>query len=730
MTLERGTVLNKRYRIVEILGQGGMGSVYRAVDLNLGVDVAVKENLFTTEEYARQFRREAVILASLRHPNLPRVTDHFVIEGQGQYLVMDYIEGEDLRQRMDRIGVIGEEEAITIGVAICDALAFLDSRDPPIIHRDIKPGNVKITPMGQIHLVDFGLAKIVQSGQATTTGARAMTPGYSPPEQYGTARTDNRSDLFSLGATLYAAVTGAVPEDALARAMDQVQLTTIRKHNPRISRRLAAVLEKALEIRPDDRYQDADEFKEALLSIRNVRRKTGEYTIAPPPLPASSGNPTSDPASTPPRPTAGTLMTAGDGAPLLLPVSSTIEEPIVRSRPRLRRKKRNNWLSAVTVTLLIILAATALITYYPWLPAQAWSLFNPAPTQSLQVAAGPSTGTPTVTPTSTATREPTATATATTAPSATASLPPTLTQDPTAAPPTPTLTPTPLGGGGGLLAFASDRSGAPQVWTLDINTGTVTKLTDFPEGACQPDWSPDGLRLAFTSPCPRNQDNYPGAGLFIINADGSGLLPLPTAPGGDFDPSWSPDGSKILFTSLRVSGRPRIYVMDLTKGNEVTRLSEQYSRDWQPRWSPDGKQIVLISNRRGGPPQVWTMNADGSDQRVFSRNRIYYNSHPVYSPDGASILFTQVQAFDRVPILVAASFAEDEYREVAFNLGPIPAREAEYSPDGLWIVFEGWPSGPNHELFLMSASGANRLDLTNHPRNDFDPAWRPVVTTP
>ena len=142
MTLERGTLLHKRYRIVEILGQGGMGSVYRAVDENLGVDVAVKENLFTTEEYARQFRLEAIILANLRHPNLPRVTDHFVIEDQGQYLVMDYIEGEDLRQRMERVGKLSEDEVIMIGVAMCDALSYLHSRRPPILHRDVKPGEM------------------------------------------------------------------------------------------------------------------------------------------------------------------------------------------------------------------------------------------------------------------------------------------------------------------------------------------------------------------------------------------------------------------------------------------------------------------------------------------------------------------------------------------------------------------------------------------------------------
>src|SRR5512141_492076 len=283
MTLERGTLLHKRYRIVEILVQGGMGSVYPAVDENLGVDVAVKENLFTTDEYARQFRLEAVILASLRHPNLPRVTDHFVIGDQGQYLVMDYIEGEDLRQRMERVGNITEDEAILIGAAICDALAYLHTRKPPILHRDLKPGNVKIAPDGHIFLVDFGLAKVLHGSQATTTGARAMTPGYSPPEQYGTARTDPRTDIYSLGATLYAALSGIIPEDGLARAMENTQLTPLRKRNEKVSRRLAAAIEKAMSVDPADRYQTAEEFKKALLAAKSRgERPTGEFTVTPP----------------------------------------------------------------------------------------------------------------------------------------------------------------------------------------------------------------------------------------------------------------------------------------------------------------------------------------------------------------------------------------------------------------------------------------------------------------
>ena len=234
-----------------------MGAVYHAKDDNLDVHVAVKENLFTSDEYSRQFRREANILATMRHPNLPRVIDHFEMENQGQYMVMDFIEGEDLRQRMDRVGSLQDEEVIIIGAAICDALDYLHTRDPIILHRDIKPGNIKINPNGEVYLVDFGLAKIVDGSQVTTTGARAMTPGYSSPEQYGTARTDARSDIYSLGATLYAALTNTIPEDGLARAMEQADLTPIRKRNPKVSRRGASAVERALAIHPEDRYQTA-----------------------------------------------------------------------------------------------------------------------------------------------------------------------------------------------------------------------------------------------------------------------------------------------------------------------------------------------------------------------------------------------------------------------------------------------------------------------------------------
>lgn len=735
MTLERGTLLNNRYRIVEILGQGGMGSVYRAIDENLGVEVALKENLFTTDEYARQFRREAVILATLRHPNLTRVTDHFVIEGQGQYLVMDYIEGEDLRQRMDRLGILSEEEVITIGAAVCDALSYLHTRIPPVVHRDIKPGNIKITPQGQIFLVDFGLAKLIQSGQVTTTGARAMTPGYSPPEQYGTARTDHRSDLFSLGATLYAALTGAIPEDALARAMDQVDLTPIRKRNPKVSKRLAAVIEKSLAVRPDERFQDAEEFKQALLSVRGVtiRRKNGDYLVSPPPeVVAETPNAAQDQASPLDE---EYVLRPKIRSPQPIPISTPIEES--SRRPRRRRRSGISWSFIFLFALTLFIAGIGAYAFYPSWPNTLLAFLPPfrsnlpvAPQASptLTLAALPSSPVAVGVGEASATPSPTLFLGLTYTPTLTPAFTPRPTRTPL--PPPPTFTPTPMptaiGGGSGQIAFASDRSGTTQIWLMNVDgSGEAFQITNMPEGACQPAWSPDGARLVFISPCAKNQELYPGASLFIINADGTGLMPLPNVPGGDFDPAWSPDGNFIAFTSLRNSGRTRIYLLDL-RDNSVKRLSEQYSYDRQPAWSPDGTKIAFVSSPKG-PIQIWIMDADGKNQQLFSRSASYINTHPVWSVDGEIILFTQVRPEGGVPGLAAVSYNDGEYSEYRYDLGPWPAREARYSPDGLWIAFESWPEGQNHDIYVMAAGGAARTRLTTWERLDFDPAWRPAV---
>ena len=321
-----------------------MGAVYRALDENLQIPVAVKENLFLTDEYSRQFQREANILASLRHHNLPRVRDYFTLPGVGQYLVMDFIEGEDLRQRIERVNMLPEEEVVLIGAHICDALDHLHNRNPQIIHRDIKPGNIKITPDGDVVLVDFGLAKEMVEDQHTTTGARAMTPGYSPPEQYGTAHTDARSDFYSLGATLYAALTGVIPEDGLNRVTGKSRLTPIRSLRPKVNRKLASVVEKALSVEPEDRYQSAEDMKQALIDAGDmVPQFQQRNMVAPPPADGS--------------------WNSEEG--VVPPPAERISLPSQISRPSRRLKRRRNWLAFSVVGFAVLIA-----TFHHLLPTQ------------------------------------------------------------------------------------------------------------------------------------------------------------------------------------------------------------------------------------------------------------------------------------------------------------------------------------------------------------------------
>ena len=722
MTLERGALLHKRYRIVEILGQGGMGSVYRAVDENLGVDVAVKENLFTTDEYARQFRLEAVILANLRHPNLPRVTDHFVIGDQGQYLVMDYIEGEDLRQRMERVGNITEDEAILLGAAMCDALMYLHTRKPPILHRDIKPGNVKITPDGHIFLVDFGLAKVLHGSQVTTTGARAMTPGYSPPEQYGTARTDPRTDIYSLGATLYAALTGIIPEDGLARAMDNTQLTPLRKRNSKVSRRLSASIEKAMGIDPADRYQTADEFKKSLLGSKSkTQRLPGEYVIQP--APYEEERPSAIERESEPL--------SGIGKNSRQPQPA---EELPEFKPRKRRKKSRLLPILFVVLLLLAGGIVGVARFAPYLiPLEVKSfvpvvLFAPtnAPTPT------PTTLVPTATITSLATETlvpPTETPTI----QPTRTLPPII--EPTHTPDNIETGPTPLGGGYGQIAFASARSGIPQIYLSDPDGSNLQVLTSMESGACQPEWSPDGMQLVFISPCSGRSDFfdnlYNNSSIYMINADGSGLKTLTNVPGSDYDPDWSLDGKRIAFTSLR-DGKREIYVLDLESG-AVTRLTTatgDVQENSQPKWSPLGNQIVYVA-KRFNAYQIWVMSDTGEGNlQVVRSGQLLWDYYPLWAPDGQTILFNQRNPPPSTarPWLFRIRYEDRETTEpVRLSDLPRPSEDIEFSPDGLWLVYEGVDNNGNRDIYFMTVTGGNRTRLTDDPRVDFDPAWRPTL---
>lgn len=264
MTLGSDQILNNRYRISSVIGQGSSGTVYRAWDLTLNSPVAVKELLNTSSEAVYQFSLEARLLANLRHENLPYVIDHFSIHGQGQYLVMEFIEGTDLRSMIDRAGGgLPEEQVLTMMGGVCEALTYLHTQSPPIIHRDVKPANIKVTPNGRTVLVDYGIARLYGAVQRTMVVGEPMKGGFASPEQLEGREADARSDIYSLGATMYAALTGKSPPDALQRQKGQ-STPPPRQLNPSISSRTEMAILRCLDLNPDGRFQTVDEVRDTL----------------------------------------------------------------------------------------------------------------------------------------------------------------------------------------------------------------------------------------------------------------------------------------------------------------------------------------------------------------------------------------------------------------------------------------------------------------------------------
>lgn len=270
MPLRAGTLVTQRYRILRLLGEGGFGAVYLAEDTRLGNKcVALKESFDNSAEARTQFQLEAQLLAKLEHTCLPRVTDNFIETDGRQFLVMDFVEGDDLHERVIKAGrPLTEREAVTIMVQVCEAVAYLHTRKPqPVIHRDIKPPNIKITRDGRAVLVDFGIAKVYNPRKGTAKVAKAFSPHFSPPEQY-IGKTDTRSDVYALGATLYCLVCAILPPDAMERLTEGALVRSPSKLNPSLSPALEQIILQALDLNPDKRFLNANHFAAALRMLQ------------------------------------------------------------------------------------------------------------------------------------------------------------------------------------------------------------------------------------------------------------------------------------------------------------------------------------------------------------------------------------------------------------------------------------------------------------------------------
>ena len=327
-----------RYRLVRQLGVGGFGAVYQAEDTTLGHRlVAVKEmsprglSAEEASEATQAFQREALLLAGLNHPSLPRIYERFEEEGRW-YLVMDFIEGETLEVYLDRQGgSLPVKEALQIAVQLTDVLGYLHSRQPPIIFRDLKPGNIIRSPDGHLTLVDFGIARFFKPGQTKDTVAFG-SPGYAAPEQYGKAQTTPRSDIFSLGALLHQMLTGSDPSETPFRF---ASLTMPRPAG------LSALIERMVRMEESQRPPSMEIIKRDLTVMLDVQTPWREDTPA---LPGVSGSPA--------RASTGAFSATG---PVAQPAGyASPVHPWATRQSAAKKAKGSGWAMALVLILLCV----------------------------------------------------------------------------------------------------------------------------------------------------------------------------------------------------------------------------------------------------------------------------------------------------------------------------------------------------------------------------------------
>lgn len=305
-----GHTLQERYQIEEVLGAGGMGTVYRAVQLSLSRRVAVKEmHRLTPDEtlhgkFVQQFETEAKMLSCLSHPNLVPILDYFVDNGT-PYFVMAYIDGKNLETWRRQGAFDDEAKARPIVDAIASVLEYLHRQDPPVLLRDLKPANVLVTAEGRVHVIDFGIARWQEDGQMTGTAIRgAVTDGYSPLEQYGGGTTDARSDLYALGATWLFLLTGQAPPSATRRVSENAPLPDPRSVNPSVSEQTWAVIGQLMSLRREERPATVAELRGMLtadaLSPDTLPPRQDHRSPSPPVKPPQETVPTAIPPPAPP----------------------------------------------------------------------------------------------------------------------------------------------------------------------------------------------------------------------------------------------------------------------------------------------------------------------------------------------------------------------------------------------------------------------------------------------
>ena len=691
-----------QYRILRHLARGGMADVYLAEDVDLQRKVALKVMLdalaASDPQFAERFRREAITVAKLDHPNIVQVYTVGQTPAGQPYIAMQYIEGGSLQEKLaelaDRKKLLTTEQ--TLNVARQIALALAAAHKAGIVHRDLKPANVLIRPDGTPVLVDLGIAAVQGGAKLTQTGSVIGTPAYMSPEQVRGVPLDGRADLYSLGIMLYEMLTGIRPFDgdsSIAVLHQQVyeEPLPLDKFRPDLRPPTVKLVETALQKDPARRYQSAQEMVQAVDRAIQAEGLSG------------------------PNPGVTAVLTQMSDSKLLSRGS------LIRS-PGAARKEWPAWVWGVA---LLSLSAVVIFAFFAFRsskesPVTALAATNTAvslPPSGLADNSTTDDYSTVISQTETPVNE---NANNTNQPE----IIPSATIPPTDVPPTPANTATPLPTAtavnlfpDGLIAYSCETDNGNQIYLNTPEGSNQFLLSNQPGNSIVPAFSPDGRQIAYRS-------NAAGSWqIYLSGVDGSNRQQVTTGNGNNFEAAWSPDGSQLIFVSDR-DGTKQIYVMN-KDGSNQRRLTNNDAYNDDPSWSVNN-QIVYESNVNGRY-SIFQLPAQGG----IPTELIAWgdsSSTPAWSPDGQWVAFESREGEERHIWIARKDGSEVTQITTQGDNNQRPA----WSPDGTKIAFHSnyqQLDSTQADIWVIDIA-TKMLQRITFQGNCYNPAWASTPTIP
>ena len=716
-----------RYQLENLMGRGGMATVYRAYDPKFERYVALKmlyEHSPLDDETSRQkFAQEARLIASLEHHSIVPVYDYGEHEGR-PYLVMRLMTGGTLNDRLKH-GALPLEMIGRIMDRICSALDKAHVNH--VVHRDIKPGNILFDDDGMPYLADFGIARLVDGTQTTTL---LGSPHYMAPEQAQGFPLSSRTDVYQMGVVLFRMLTGRTPfsadsTEAVLYQHVHMDVPLLREVAPQLPPRLDGVLGFALAKRPEERYQRAGELAASYTHAAGLSTEYSGYisstqgdmtdqlppTVYPPvEATAVQDSPdydyeiafaetslADDAIDSYKQEAAAELYDEYDDDYVAEAAAMPEPEPVPAEKPQLR------WglIIGLVIGGLGLLACGAGLWQFDTILA----MILPEPPEPVTITV----------PTRVVTPEPGETGVETAVETEEPLLVPTVTlASDTPANGEPVIARTAaelqsLGGGRGQIAYVAERNGNFDIYVMNED-GSETRLTTHFDDDFRPVWSPDGSQIAYHS----LRDTWE---IFTIRPDGTGEFNVSRHPADDSFPQWSPDSTQLAFHSNR-NQKFDIFVVN-ADGTDLRQLTNTDEDDFGPMWSPDGSEIVF-HRRISGQRQIALMNADGSNVRIVTSvagEAVF----PQWSPDGTRIAFYSDK--DDGWNLYTMNPDGSDMRRITVD--DSPDYYVTWSENGEWLIYHSYISNDNRDLFMTDVNGLQTIRLTDTTEQERMPNWRP-----